>query len=138
MDFESIVRISAFGHNQSGKTGQNRPAVFHFSLLFVVGRVAAAAPSRPLLPLAVQRSHPSSQKAFSACVKRLPRILRGKSTKNTTFRPKKSYVLATFGPQKSYIGHLLCPMAKQRIFGPFPIFFCSPAQFQVGRVLFLA
>jgi hypothetical protein len=68
MDFESIVRISAFGHHQSGKTGQNRPAVFHFSLLFVA---AAAPPSLPPLPLAVHRSHPSSLKALSACMKRL-------------------------------------------------------------------
>jgi hypothetical protein len=69
MDFESIVRISAFGHHQSGKTGQNQPAVFHFSLLFVVGRIAVAPPSRPPLPFAVHRSHPSSLKALSAYMK---------------------------------------------------------------------
>jgi hypothetical protein len=51
----------------------------------------------------------------------------------------KNLSLATFGPQKSYIGHLLCPMAKKRIFGPFPFFFFgSPARFQVGCALFLA
>jgi hypothetical protein len=127
MDFESIVRISAFGHNQSGKTGQNRPAVFHFSLLFVVGCVTTVPPSRPPLPLAVHRSHPSSLKALSACVKRLPRIF-AKNQRKISHFGLKNPLLATFGPQKSYIGHLIRLMAKKHLF---PFFFAPRHAFKL-------